>query len=260
MEKVAIKAMTGWRFGMLCAAQIWLAHTIAFFSHEYAHSFTAWLLGFKMNPWLLHFGTLSFSNVIAMMQVNENVDYDLIYAQGHNYLAALIGFAGFGIGNVLLYVLCRVILAARKISLTPMWRLFFFWLCLMNVGNFYDYIPIRTIDPQGDIAHIVTGLACSPWTVLIVLGIPTTWTLWHLFWRLLPQAMAQSFPGQPRRQEVLRAVSIYLVFVFFAGVGLFSQSHVSKVLAGLSFLFALLVLAYLRYGRRQPEARLSERS
>lgn len=240
----------GWKFGALCIAQIWLAHTIAFLFHEYAHSFTAWLLGFKSNPWLLHFGELSLSNAAILLQVNENVDYASIHAQGHDHLVALIGFAGSGIGNVLLYMFCRWTLGTSRFSLTPLWRLFFFWLCLMNVGNFYDYVPIRTFDSQGDIAHIVRGLGCSPWTVLIVLGIPTAWAMWHLFRHLLPRTMNLAFPDQFHLQSVLGVVSIYLIFVFFAGAGLFTHSPVSKVLAGMSFLFAVLAIAWLRHRHR----------
>jgi hypothetical protein len=34
----------------LIVVQIWAAHTLAFFTHEYAHAVVAWLLGWKHNP------------------------------------------------------------------------------------------------------------------------------------------------------------------------------------------------------------------
>ena len=34
---------------------MWAAHACVFFAHEYAHSFTAWLLGWKSNPLALHY-------------------------------------------------------------------------------------------------------------------------------------------------------------------------------------------------------------
>lgn len=172
---VSNQSIAGWRFGVLCALQIWVAHGIAYLVHEYAHSFTATLLGFKSNPWMLHFGTPTFANVTILWQVNENVDYASIHAQGHGYLAALVAFAGFGIGNVILYIACLWLLYTSKVSIRPLWRLFVFWLCLMNVGNFYDYVPIRTFYHGGDIGHIVRGLNCSPWVILVVLGIRLPW-------------------------------------------------------------------------------------
>ncbi len=37
---------------LLAILQLWFAHAIGFMIHEYAHSFTAWLLHTKANPWL----------------------------------------------------------------------------------------------------------------------------------------------------------------------------------------------------------------
>lgn len=102
--------INGWKFALLCALQIWVAHGIAFFVHEYAHSFVATALGLKANPWVLHFGTPTFANIAILSQINENVDYAAIFAQGHGHLAALIGFAGFGIGNALFYFVCLWVL------------------------------------------------------------------------------------------------------------------------------------------------------
>jgi hypothetical protein len=250
----SVHSIKGWSFAMICAAQIWVAHGIAFFVHEYAHSFLATILGFKPNPWLLHFGTPTSANVAIMSQVNENVNYASIYAQGHGYLAALIGFAGFGIGNVVLYFFCLWVLLTSKLPLKPLWRLFFFWLCLMSVGNFYDYVPIRTLPPAGDIAYIVRGLGCSPWIILVVLGVPTAVAIWHLFWRLFPAVMDRSFQNKPYRQAVLRIVSICLIFMFYGGVGLLSDSLVSKCMALASIFFAFCAIVYFARTRSSRNA------
>jgi hypothetical protein len=246
-----VQPVRGWRFALLCAFQIWVSHGIAFFVHEYAHSFLATVLGFKLNPWLLHFGTPTFANIAIMLQINENVNYVPIYAQGHGYLAALIAFAGFGIGNVVLYFLCLWLLLTSKLSLKPLWRLFFFWLCLMNVGNFYDYVPIRTFAHSGDIAYIVRGLGCSPWIILVTLGVPMALSIWHLFWRLFPATMHLSFPNNPYRQAVLRIVSICLIFMFYGGVGLLSDSLIANCMALASIFVAFCAIIY--FARTYPE-------
>lgn len=239
-----VDSVRGWRFALLCALQIWVSHGIAFLFHEYAHSFLATALGFKSNPWLLHFGRPTLANITIMSQVNENVDFASIYAHGHGYLAALVAFAGFGIGNAVLYFLCLGILLTSKLSLTPLWRLFFFWLCLMNAGNFYDYVPIRTFAHSGDVAYIVRGLGCPPWVILVALGIPTALAIWHLFWRLFPATMHRSFPNDPYRQAVLRITSICLVFIFYGGVGLLSDSPVAKGMAAASIVGAFCAIMY----------------
>ncbi len=245
-----VQSIKGWRFALLCAFQIWVSHGIAFLFHEYAHSFLAAALGFKINPWLLHFGTPTFANITILSQVNENVDFATIYAQGHGYLAAFIAFAGFGIGNVVLYFFCLWLLFTSKLTLKPLWRLFFFWLCLMNIGNFYDYVPIRTFAHSGDIAYMARGLGCSSWVILVVLGIPTALAIWHLFWRLFPATMHRSFPNAPYRQAVLRITSIVLIFIFYGGVGLLSDNLVAKGMALASIFGAFCAIIY--FARTHP--------
>lgn len=37
----------------------WLTHALAYFLHEFGHSFTAWITGYKANPLALNYGHLS---------------------------------------------------------------------------------------------------------------------------------------------------------------------------------------------------------
>lgn len=94
-----------WRWPTLLTLlliQFWSAHTIVFFSHEYAHSFTAWLLGWKANPLALHIPPLSSTVWLLQLGINQNVNEALLFAMGHGPDAAIIGGAGMIIGNALL--------------------------------------------------------------------------------------------------------------------------------------------------------------
>ena len=51
------------------------AHAAAFFPHEYAHSTVAWILGWKTNPFALNYGHLNAGNLLAQLDIDENVDY-----------------------------------------------------------------------------------------------------------------------------------------------------------------------------------------
>ena len=79
---------------ILLPVQLWLAHAVAFFAHEYGHSFSAWALGFKAHPLVLNFGTLSLRNLLIMSEIDEKVDYAPIFAGGDGAAAALIAAAG----------------------------------------------------------------------------------------------------------------------------------------------------------------------
>lgn len=228
----------GARFLGLTLALIWTTHAIAFFAHEYAHSGAAWLLGYKANPLAIDYGGFNLPNLLFFSQVDENVAYDPIFGQGHGPAAALIAFAGMGIANSLLYLLSRLLLRRESVRDKSLLFHFVFWFCFMNVGNFYDYVPIRTFASHGDMAHIAQGLNISPWAVLIVLGYPTEWAMWHFFARLLPDALPLLAPDSRFRQAVVVIACAAVMFGYFGGSGYFGYGEVSRILSGISILAA----------------------
>lgn len=239
-----MQAWTGARQGMNRAiflpVQLWLTHAIAFFAHEYGHSVTAWALGFKANPLLLNFGTLSLPNFLIMSEIDEKVDYAPVFAGGHGAAAALIAAAGV-LTNFLLYLAFCV--AFRRADKSHSGRaLLLFWLCVMCAGNLLAYVPIRTFSPEDDMNMVVKGLHTTPWLVLLGLGIPFLAELLHLFSRLLPQARRILFPDDKPRQSRMVVLTGFIVFVFYALAG-FEQGEgpTAPVLALLS-VFALFPL------------------
>ena len=62
--------------------------------HEYAHSFTAWLLHFKANPLALDYGHLNLNNLLFQDDIDENVDYAPIFAAKRGSSVALIAVPG----------------------------------------------------------------------------------------------------------------------------------------------------------------------
>jgi hypothetical protein len=77
-------------FVLATAALLWLTHAIAFFAHEYSHSFVAWALGWKSNPWIINFGHPDLPNFFQMIDIDEKVDYAPIFAGGHGFAAAVL--------------------------------------------------------------------------------------------------------------------------------------------------------------------------
>lgn len=224
------------RFLLLCILFIWITHYIAFFSHEYSHSTTAWLLGYKSNPLALDYGRFTLGNVLLAGQVDENVDYRAIFAQDHGHAAAFIAFAGSGIGNAPLYLVTLLLLWKEAVRRRPRLFLFLFWLNLMCVGNFYDYVPIRTFVSHGDIANITHGLKISPWVVVVVAGYPIALAMWYFFARILKDASSLLVPGSRGLQATLVVICAFLMFGYFGASGLFGYGDVSQTLSGLSVL------------------------
>jgi hypothetical protein len=203
---------------LIVIAQIWAAHALAFFAHEYGHSVVAWALGWKSNPLLLNFGDLSWPNLLAMLKIDERVDYAPIFASGHGAQAALIAAAGV-LANALLYPVSVAAFLKTRAQRRPTLALFFFWLAAMCVGNFIDYVPTRTFSPVGDMHTLERGLGVSPMVVLLVLGLPFLAGGAHFFGRLLPQARRTLLPERRAGQAWLVGISTFIIFVFFPAAG-----------------------------------------
>jgi len=234
---------------LLAVFQLWLAHAIGFMVHEYAHSFTAWLLHFKANPLALDYGHMNLDNLLFQEDIDENVDYAPIFAAGHGHLAALIAVAGVLIGNGLTYTISRLLYARARQRRSRKWAMFFFWICVMSVGNFLAYVPMRTFTTHADMATTERGFGVSPWVIALVLGVPFAVAIWHFFARILPDAEVFLFRDEPMLQGVLIFLTTYLIFEFFGASGIRNYGNISFWLSASSkyLLFALATIACLQH-------------
>lgn len=197
---------------------IWLSHYVAVFPHEYAHSITAWLLGEKENPFALEYGGTSWKNMLLLWNIDENVDYSRMFAQGHDFQAALCAFAGPGIGTVLMFVLGSLLLNNPRVQQRSYWYYFVFWFHLMNLGNLYDYVPIRTFSPGGDIGNMVRGLRISPWWVFVLAGYPVAYLMRQFFTQTMLALYTNLTITSLPLQAGIMIMSVLLLFGWFGGI------------------------------------------
>lgn len=223
---------------------LWLAHALGYLVHEYAHSFTAWGLGYKTNPLALHYGHLDWNNLLTLDDIDENVDYDPIFAAGRGPLAALIAVAGVLFGNGIFYLISRHLYMKTRVVGRYMLALFLFLFCMMNAGNLISYVPARTFAMHADMATVEKGLSLSPWWVAILLGVPFCIAVGHFITRLLPGAMRFFFPDSKLGQVFLLVLTAYVVFKFFGGAGLSRYGPISHWISVFS-IFALLPLTVI---------------
>jgi hypothetical protein len=232
-----------WKLVLLAPIFILLTHHISFFAHEYAHAFTAWLLGFKVNPLMINYGGTNLLNLIFLINVNENVFYDMIFSQGHYYAAALIAFAGIGIGNGSLYVLSLLLLKTKSIKQYPILYFFFFWLNVMNLVNFYDYIPIRTFATHGDMTNLVQGLQISPWMIYIFLGYVIAYLFWIFFTKTLYSAYIYLHLRTTLSRASLLIACVIVIFGYFGLAGFIGYGEISSFLSATSVIIIPIIVA-----------------
>lgn len=229
----------------LIVAQLWAAHAVAFFAHEYAHAFVAWGLGWKRNSLDIHYAKPSIIVFLIQLGINENVDYGPIQAAGRGGDVALIAVAGCLLGNALFtYPLGRLAYHRAQADDRRGWGMLAFWVTAASVGNLIDYVPIRTFtDGGGDMGTLEKGLGWSPWVVLLVLGVPTLAATLHFFLKIVPETMSWLFPHAPNARFAVAVLAVFAVFGFYGAVGLLEGGPVSHDLSLASILVVLPLMA-----------------
>jgi hypothetical protein len=209
---------------IVIAIQLWAAHAVVFFAHEYAHAFVAWLLGWKANPFALNYAHPTLAVLLIQLGIDQNVDLVPILTSGHGLQAAMISAAGAALGNFLITLpasLWFYKLAKRHSSRG--WAMFAYWVCVASVGNLIDYVPIRTFtdgtDLYQDTFAVERGLGCSPWTLLLVCGIPVVLVLIYFFFRIEPWTLRWLFPESKSKRVTLAILTAFILFDFYGAAG-----------------------------------------
>ena len=139
------------------------------------------------------------------------MDYDPIFAAERGPVAALIAVAGVLFGNGISYLIFQYGYRTAKQAGRSMLALFFFLLCIMNVGNLISYIPVRTFATHADMATVEQGLGISPWWLAIVLGIPFCIAVAYFVLKTVPEAIRYFFPDSRVEQALLLALCCYMI-------------------------------------------------
>ena len=209
-------------FALRMAAMIVITHAIAYLTHEFAHSFSAWALGFMANPFVLDYGKPTPANLVLLFDVADNVAYEPILQGGHGHAAAAIALAGPFVGNGLLYI--GLYLATRRmrargtlaVSMT-------FWLLAMCAGNIWSYVPIRAITSHADIALAAQGLHVGVLALFPVLLVPSLLLAGHFFIKVCPRLIPVMAQGVTARAAVVIALTTTWFFFLYGGAGLFGN-------------------------------------
>ena len=235
------KTNQAWILLLFTPLFFYITHALAFFMHEYCHSFSAWMFGFKDNPLILNFGDTSWGNILFFVKMDENVNFRLFYA-AHPWAAAFIAFAGMGVGSVLLFLVSIIALLSRK-QHSKLYYYFFLWLAVMNLGNFNDYVPGRTFAAHGDIGEITIFLGISPWWIMIVLGYPICYCFWFFYSKILPHTY-QKIAFNTVQQIITLVMVTLTLFALFGAVGYYvDYGPDSHLIALLSIYVTPIVIA-----------------
>ena len=220
------------------------SHYLAVFPHEFTHSFFAWALGYKTNPFDIQYGGTSPSNLLLLSNIDENVDYERIF-QNNPFHVALIALSGPFIANGLLFIFSYWLLQKKAIQQKPYLYYFIFWFNIMNIANLYDYVPLRTfagLNWDTDMSNLERGLGISPWVVYIVGGYLMLFLFWQFFTKTLVEAYVYlNIKSAWVRSSLLIAV-VSVLFVYFGRAGLHGYGEISTFVSATSMIFCPAVI------------------
>jgi hypothetical protein len=206
-------------FAVLTCLAVILAHAAAYMTHEYAHTFVAWSLGWMPNPMALDYGSLTLYNALFLGDVGDNVQYGPILAAGRGWSAAFIALSGTFLGNAVVYALLNAITKISAVHSSRVGLSAVYWTAAMCAGNVWGYVPIRAITTHADIAIAAKSLGISVWLLFPFLIGPSLYVVYHFFFRMLPRCIGTLAAGSGIDMPLIIALTAYWFFAFFGGDG-----------------------------------------
>jgi|SRR6185437_4199078 len=233
-----IKKPTTANLILLTPIFILLSHYIAVFIHEYAHAFTAWILGYKDSPFDLNYGGTSLGNLLLLSNIDQNVNNNLIYASGHPGYVAFIAFAGPGI-IILLFFLSSWLIQNKQTKRHPYLLYFLLFFNLWCLGGTYAYVPVRTFTPHGvmvDVLDIEQALHISPWLIYFFVGYLVIFMVWQFFSKNLLSIYANVGISSTTGRVSLMTLCVLILFGYCGLAGFVNHGEISHFISATSFL------------------------
>jgi len=122
--------------------------------------------------------------------------------------------------------------------------MFFYWTTVVSIGNFVDYVPVRTFTTDGDMGSVQRGFGWSPWMVLLVLGLPTLILLVYFTLRIEPATLSWLFPNDRPKQVLMVLVTAGVLFGFYGAGGLLEGGPISARISQVSVYVLLPAFAF----------------
>lgn len=217
---------------------ILLAHYLVVFIHEYAHAFTAWILGYKHSAFDLNYGGTSWGNLLLLSNIDQKVNNQLIYAAGHPGHVALIALAG-PVLIICLFFLSFWLIQNKTTKKNPYLLYFLFFVNLWCLGGTYAYVPIRTFTTHGemvDVLDIEQALSISPWWIYFFIGYLVLFMMWQFFSKTLISIYKYVGLSTTLARASLMIICVLILFGYCGLAGFVNHGAISHFISATSVL------------------------
>jgi hypothetical protein len=197
--------------GLMLVVGYFAIQTVIVIAHEFAHSGSAWLLGYTETPF-----TVVWGNPITIMGWDEGVPYDRLFAKPGNPAEALIGGIPLLMHSVLLaislYVLTRPGTRVRPVAFFG-----FYLFAVMNLAELVAYIIMRPFISNGDTGRFNEGLNISPWPLFLTGTAFILFALWLLACRAGPE-IDRYTDGSRFEHRAITWSAGFIMFLWSSGI------------------------------------------
>jgi len=200
-------------FVLLTILALFVSRQLMGLLHEWTHSSTAWVFNLKNSPFEIDYGDCG---AWFLWNADENVDYESLFSINQGTKASIIAISAL-IMNIFLFLLSIFMLNRETIQKRKWIYYFIFWFGVMNIGELFSYIPLRTFSETGDVGYFLRGLNISPWilffpgTVLVGMGIL------YIFKKELPRYYNIMSLSSIYMRELHLIILIFFIFFWFGG-------------------------------------------
>jgi len=181
----------------------YIVFCITFLFHEYGHSVMAAIFKIKSNPFAIHYSFKPF-----LMGTHEDVNYAKVFK---NYQGILIASAGIFINLILASLFSFIILFNKKISSSKLFFFISYAFLFFNVCDLFNYLTIRNIFPEGDIAIMLKfGFSHQ---ILLISGIAISILFIFLLFKPIQNQFYKAFLLKNQKDKKKASIKIIIIFI-----------------------------------------------
>ncbi len=215
-----------------------LLHLLVLMMHEFSHSFCAYLLGAKQDPWNIIYG-----NWIGS-RWDENVDYSALFAAGKGSTASAIAFAG-PFSNIVLFFVTAGLMSLKSVKNRRWTYHCVFWTGIITFVMVFEYVFTRSFLQTDDFGNINHGLGLSPWPIFLAGTLLGIMGLYYIFAYKMPEYYAIVTPHERSLQYVAASAVSFAIFLFYIGLRITAYPAVPEWWCGVIGIVALFIVPFI---------------
>ena len=179
--------------------------------HEFAHSTTAWALGYTPTPL-----TVVWGNIVTMQGWDEGVPYDALFSgRGH------VAEAAIGGAPLLMHMLFVVAFTIwlRRAAMTSRPAAFFagYWFLVLNLAELVAYLWMRPFIATGDTGRFNQGMNLPPWVLFAGGSVFLAGALSIFHARIMPKVGA-AVSGRGLASAAIIVATGFVLFLLASGL------------------------------------------